>query len=351
MPAPPGKVPITRLNSTAAPGVTNSDGSAALPAPMAAPLGTIRQREGLGPAAAKSFQAAPGKEPNPRLTNATHPALRPPRSFVEQLQAGAPANAPSSGGAPAGHPATLQHRGGKAAGDFQARPGNVTNSRLKGAPPPHALRAFQAKVGKEPNPRLKNSTGAMPPSSHSTNSTMLSTVTGPAASSSAASTAGDAGTGIAMPNTVKRVEGDTVLITQVPAPEDAALVPAHAPASSAAARPAPVQAPVLASPQLRPPHTSKTAPVILESIPLQATLEQPQSGMRGLLAADSASNGAVSAPAAPPPASSATSMAAFRSALAAELSAATQVWELVHMCLTVDLMSVSPAIGPFCVAA
>lgn len=298
---------------------------------MAAPLSTARQRGGLGPAAARSFQAAPGKEPNPRLTNGTHPGtLRPPPSFVEQLQAGAPANAPSSGGALPGHPATLQHRAGRAAGDLQAKPGNVTNPRLKGAPPPHTLRAFQARLGEEPNPRLQKSTGAIPPASHSANSTMLSTLIGPEGSSSAASTADDAGTGIAMPNTVKHVEGDTVLITQVLAPRDAALGPAHAPASSSAAQPAPAQAPVLASPQLRPPHTSKTAPVILESIPLQATLEQPESTSRGLLAAaGGASNGAVSAPAAPPPASSAGTMAAFRSALAAELSAATQVCELV----------------------
>ena len=161
---------------------------------------------------------------------------------------------------------------------------------------------------------------------------MLSTVTGLGGSSSPISAADDGGTGIAAPDTAKRVQGDTVLVTQMPAPEDAALGPMPAPATSAVAQPAPAQAPLFASPELRPPHTSKTAPVILESIPLQATLEQLESSSRGLLAAGgvdasgatSKAGAAASAPAAPPPASSASSMVAFRSALAAELSAASQ---------------------------
>ena len=307
--APPGKVPNPRLNGTSTPAANSGDGSAPLPAPMGAPVSRVRQTGELEQAPAKSFQAVPGKEPNPRLTNGTHPGTpRPPPSFVEQLQGGAPANAPSSGGAPmSAHPASVQHGGGGAAGSFQAKPGNVTN------------------------PRLKNSTGAVPPTSHNASSTMLSTVTGLGGSSSPASAANDGGTGIATPDTVKRVEGDTVLVTQVPAPEDGALGSKPAPASSAVVQPAPAQAPLLARPELRPPHTSKTAPVILESIPLQATLEQLESTSRGLLAAGSVKRSgatsetemAASAPA-PPPASSASSMAAFRSALAAELSAASQ---------------------------
>ena len=319
-------MPNPRFNGTSGPGVDYGDGLAALSAPMAAPLSRAVQTGEQGQDAARSFQAAPGKEPNPRLTNGTHPGT--PRallSFIEQLQAGAPASAPSSGGASGGRPGSKQHRGDAAAGEFQAKVGNATNPRLKGAPPPHPLRAFQAKMGKDPNPRLINGTRAIPPTSHSMNSTMLSAVTGPEDSSSATSMAGDSGTGLAVPSTAKYVMGDTVLISRVAAPEDAALAPEHALASSAAVQAAPAQAPVLASPQLRPPQTSKTAPVILESIPLQANLEQLESRSRGLLAAGNASANAASAPAAPPPASSASSMATFRNALAAELSAASQV--------------------------
>lgn len=324
--APPGKVPNPRFNGTSAPGVDYGNGAAVLSAPMAAPLSRVKQTGEQGQPAAKSFQATPGKEPNPRLINGTHPGTpRAPLSFIEQLQAGAPASAPSSGGASGGRPASMHSRGGQPAGEFQAKVGNATNPRLKGAPPPHALRAFQAKTGKKPSPGLTNSTGVIPPASHSANSTMLSAVTGPEDSSSAASAARDGGTGSAVPSTVKHVEGDTVLITRLAAPEDAASAPERAPASSAAVQAAPAQAPALASPQRRPPQTSKTAPVILESIPLQATLEQLESRSRGLLAAGGANDTAVSAPAAPPPASSASSMAAFRSALAAELSAASRV--------------------------
>ncbi len=319
-------MPNPRFNGTSAPGVDYGDGVAALSPPMAAPLSSVEQPRGQGQSAARSFQAAPGKEPNPRLTNGTHPGTpRAPLSFIEPLQAGAPASAPSSGGASGGRPASMQHRGGRATGEFQAKVGNATNPRLKGAPPPHPLRAFQAKTGKAPNFRLKNGTSAIPPASHSASSTMLSAVVGREESSSGTSMAGDSGTGIALPRTVMHVTGDTVLISRVAAPEDAGLAPEHAPASSAVIQSAAAQAPVLASPQLRPPQTSKTAPVILEAIPLQATLEQLESRSRGLLAAAGADGTAGPAPAAPPPASSASSMAAFRSALAAELSAASQV--------------------------
>lgn len=345
-------MPNPRFNGTSAPGADYGDGVAALPAPMAAPLSRVTQTGEQGQAAARSFQAAPGKEPNPRLTNGTHSSTpRAPLSFIEQLQAGAPASAPGSGGASGGRPASMQHRGGKAAGEFQAKVGNATNPRLKGAPPPHPLRAFQAKIGKEPNPRLKNSTGAIPPASHSADSTMLSAVIVLEDSSGASSAARDGGTGVAVPSTVKRVEGDTVLISRVAAPEDAAPAPERTPASSAAVQAAPAQAPVLASPQLRPPQTSKTAPVILESIPLQATPEQLGSRSRGLLAAGGADNTAASAPAAPPPASSASSMAAFRNALAAELSAASQVlpFQLCpesHNLYILSPLCVSPSYSP-----
>ena len=99
-------------------------------------------------------------------------------------------------------------------------------------------------------------------------------------------------------------------------PQTAAALSALGPASAAGAMSAP--APFMARPKLGVPRASKTAPTILESIPLEDSIS------RGLLSTAADDAAAIApAPAAPAPASSAADMAAFRSALAAELIAAS----------------------------
>lgn len=187
---------------------------------------------------------------------------------------------------------------------------------------------FQAAKGTTPNPRLKNSTGTGVSSTQRLQSAPLS-MAARVEGGRAAAAPGDNGTGLAVPNTQKQVEGDTVQISQAPmaVPAHFAVMPSGDEPAAASAGVMPAPAPVQAHPGLRLPRTPKTTPVILESIPLRMPL---QSSMRGLLAAGATSGAASDVPAAAPlaavpaPASTAADLVAFRNALAAELSAASQ---------------------------
>ena len=141
--------------------------------------------------------------------------------------------------------------------------------------------AFQAEQGPESNARPTQSSSE---NGHSRRRRMLSSTAQDTGSSSSGQAGGpaDDGTGIAVANTEKRVDGSTVQVFQAPSASpagEAAMPAAAAPASSAHPLAAPdlAPAPFLAPAQLRVPFLSKTAPVILQSIPLVQELEQLES--------------------------------------------------------------------------
>lgn len=128
-------------------------------------------------------------------------------SDLHQVQTHATASVSSYDGPP-----QLHQTDGNAAEMLQAMQGREPNPRLKNGPsaaPPRTHFVFQAKPGMEPNLRMESGTGAIAPASQSAKSTPLSTET---EISSSASSPSDGGTGIAVPTTVKQVDGNTVQV-------------------------------------------------------------------------------------------------------------------------------------------
>ena len=176
------------------------------------------------------------------------------------------------------HLSSAQHAktGGGAPAPSISAPGAVQAQHAQGP----TAQAFQAEQGPELDTRPMQTSSE---NGHSRRRKALSsTAQERGSSSSRADGPADDGTGIAVANTEKRVEGSTVQVFQAPAASpagDAAMPAAAAPAGSAHPLAAPdlAPAPFPAPAQLRVPFLSKTAPVILQSIPLVQELEQLES--------------------------------------------------------------------------
>ena len=177
------------------------------------------------------------------------------------------------------HLSSAQHArsGAGAPAPSISAPGAVQPQHSQG---PTAGVTFQAEHGPELDARPTQSSFE---DGHSRRRGLLSsTAQDTGGSSSRAGAPADDGTGIAVANTEKRVDGSTVQVFQAPSASpagEAAMPAAAAPASSAHPLAAPdlAPAPFQAPAQLRVPFLPKTAPVILQSIPLVQELEQLES--------------------------------------------------------------------------